>query len=474
MSTSIINKDFTIETSTQFESNMNHLIKTNFGIDPNQLNKFLLKYKAMIAGGSVSRCDGIVTEEELNAYEGDLDIWIPLTQATSVDEFKELFLTSQSHYKAENDFMYNVANNYKQELMGNVELYEIGRSLAMYKDHIISIKKLEIARDRVKDIPVIYKQINDAIEELKSQDEQLKAKRITRLDFNNENLKVLFSKECNITQKIISSEYIREDPLYNIRDQLRDLIEKDTDEEIEDEIIGKDEIVFGLSSVFPKIVYANNGSPQSPQSPQSPIGSPQSPSNKPKTQFDYLNTNSKLEKQIKKQIESIKKNLSKYDIPKDIKDYSYINIKYFRKLQEERNKLEEDLMRNTLILQELEVKKNDLYYRERLGFDKVFTISRFKCEVNGKIKEIQLIFTFISHHMMMQLFDLSFCAVGWDGLNVHSFEPKFNKYKIGYRMNYRAEKREIARQAKYESRGFKIFETEEECEAYYCTLKLDA
>jgi len=73
-------------------------------------------------------------------------------------------------------------------------------------------------------------------------------------------------------------------------------------------------------------------------------------------------------------------------------------------------------------------------------------------------KKIQLILTKVSKEEILKSFDLSFCAVSWDGDNFFALEPELTKQKKGYYLNDPIGEREEKRKDKYLVKGFEITE----------------
>lgn len=80
-------------------------------------------------------------------------------------------------------------------------------------------------------------------------------------------------------------------------------------------------------------------------------------------------------------------------------------------------------------------------------------------------KKIQLIFCKTNHEKILTTFDLTFCAVAFNGEKFLVIEPELTKKKIGYRMNNFSEYSEISERGriiKYLRRSFTIFENSED------------
>ena len=76
-------------------------------------------------------------------------------------------------------------------------------------------------------------------------------------------------------------------------------------------------------------------------------------------------------------------------------------------------------------------------------------------------KKIQIILTKVPKIEILKSFDLSFCAVSWDGSKYEALEPELTAKKIGYSLNLPTNKKEISRLKKYTTKGFKIYESKD-------------
>lgn len=425
-------QDVEITTSELFDRNFERIINS-FDINPEELNVALKNNNGMISGGLSSKCLTEIDINEIDKYDGDLDLWIPLCESSSLEEYMESFDKLKDYREIENKFK-SLFVGYEQKLIGDVELYEIGRSLAMYKDHKSTIKRLKAIIDRNNN-ELIKEQIEIAIKTLEADDVVNIENNRKRVNFNNENLKILFSKDDELVGKIKERQLKNDN---NLNDN------NPNNNNIDNNIVYNDSLN-GFKFCHKCEKFHNNNIKQFNSVNNELVEKLKNDS----INIDCLKCKLIIYRGNKTELlnSSLNKKSKKQNIDKMIDDY---NTKI--------NNLEIEIATYENSLNKLDQLSNDAYYKERLGFDKIFTISRFK---KGN-KEIQLIFTFIPHAKMLQLFDLIFCGVGWDGKNIHCIAPELTKSKIGFKMNYRSFEREKARAEKYISRGYKIYETKEE------------
>lgn len=76
-------------------------------------------------------------------------------------------------------------------------------------------------------------------------------------------------------------------------------------------------------------------------------------------------------------------------------------------------------------------------------------------------KKIQIILTKVPRLEILKSFDLSFCAISWDGSKYEALEPELTLQKIGYSINLPTNQKEIGRLEKYTTKGFKIYESKD-------------
>ena len=76
-------------------------------------------------------------------------------------------------------------------------------------------------------------------------------------------------------------------------------------------------------------------------------------------------------------------------------------------------------------------------------------------------KKIQIILTKVPKMEILKSFDLSFCAVSWDGSKYEALEPELTLRKVGYSLNPPVNGKELVRLEKYATKGFKIYESED-------------
>jgi len=572
-------KDFEIIHYPDFNHKMNSVLFNNFGLNCGSFEELLSKYKGMISGGLPLTVFNASDKQELNNYSGDIDIWIPLFTANNLEEYKNSAIELEKQFEIEDEFRELFKDsNYTQVTYGKNELYEIGRSLVMYKNHSTTIKKLQAVMSRNNF--EFRHEITRAIEEISRISLLQRKSDRERIDYNNDKLTILFSKEDNMVQDILekrakhnenyskleliivaklklliayladnNSEYynipnrsrstmktfdkfaniIKVDNIppieiyhqvidesiinksvldidatsfcgilrtlystrqyhenilfYDLVDVIYDIILKYVRNQNELDKMKKDELkltdlqnrLVELSSK--KIIKDSNvltslkadllnmisviDSINSVNSINSLKIIKEDESEKSEESYVLCDE----EKEEKKDNINDRVSRIKHELKQAKKNYKNNNI-----TSSEYDEICDSLNNELNIIFKLQEKmtiiKNDMEYTDRLGFDKIFTISRFTMiNEDGDTKEIQLIFTFISHHKMMQLFDLSFCATGWDGSNIHCLEPELTSRKIGYRMNYRSMEREKERSRKYENRGYKIYVKKEDISA---------
>jgi hypothetical protein len=105
-------------------------------------------------------------------------------------------------------------------------------------------------------------------------------------------------------------------------------------------------------------------------------------------------------------------------------------------------------LKKTLINQDIEYLGNN---RFKGKFYKIYTYQ-------FEDKKIQLIQTSIEYDELVRLFDFSFCATYYDGVEMDSLYPNLTSKKVGFVMNELTEKEKTIRLIKYKERGYTIFE----------------
>jgi len=94
-------------------------------------------------------------------------------------------------------------------------------------------------------------------------------------------------------------------------------------------------------------------------------------------------------------------------------------------------------------------------YLENNRINKI--IHKIYSYTNKKLnKTIQIIFAKVDHISILKSFDLSFCAVGYDGYKFLVLYEKLTREKKGFLLNYAETTREKNRIQKYIKRGFEI------------------
>lgn len=101
------------------------------------------------------------------------------------------------------------------------------------------------------------------------------------------------------------------------------------------------------------------------------------------------------------------------------------------------------------------------YYKNIKNKDSNLSDILYIIKFKNDNKEIQLIFTNQSNLDVLSHFDLSFCSIGYDGLDIlHPIlEQKLSRHKIGYVINKHMQTNK--RIIKYQTRGYKIFDDRE-------------
>lgn len=494
--------------------NMHTLIENNFTVNYDRLFSLLQKHNGMISGG-LALTAYVSDKEELENYKGDCDIWIPVIEANDSIEYKEKFNDMKNYIEILDEFNELLTESgYKQEINVDRDLHVIGKSLKMYGDLENTIRQLKITK---KECPYMAFSIQKVIDEVVLIQESNRRDFEIKNAHNNRRLSILFPpktdkewEESDVRMEILK-ELHEENERKLIKEQnllvkqidvteyqkIYEYFNTDVTKFCKNSTVRIEEnkdIKFMLRTPCFVTINCTKVSSNMDQKIESKnfyidkyfhdkIDEPTSIIHvtKGKNVFyisksgNYRVISHEISDEECKECESYyTENYTKKSLEYKIDYYnSLINVLYDKR----RNSNYDELLLINKMLKESEEKLkffenelsdfqiliNEHIYIKRLGFDKIFKVIRFKIEDddNNVIKEIQVIFTYVSNHKMLQLFDLSFCATGYDGVNFHSMEPELTLRKIGYRVNYRSWDREKLRSIKYIDRGFTIYKTPE-------------
>jgi hypothetical protein len=493
-------KDIQVFENSQGVENMRTMLEDNFHIDHMKLFSLMEKHGGMISGGLPLTTFISKFKEEILSYTGDCDLWIPIIEADDELDFNEKFHNMKNYIDIFEEFRNLFSSHgYIEKNNNSLDLISIGRSLRMYYNYQTTIKQL---REAIRTCPLMRTQIQSTIDEVIRISESEKSECNFRNAHNNRRLSLLFperseeewdeldsqkeirrkieseenQRECDEYDKFIKSIDITEDiPIYNVdiisRDNIYEILNGNTNSMynrryslvticVTKEFITNNRLTdFNESCENITVVVLNKGVNNFYLS---------------KKGYYLFVSDMLIEEELVKPEFFDSNDCIKNSIDRKIRYFT----NFITSLNEEMscpcstrtceviNKMIYDAEKK-LEFYENERKNyvrclNEIYYKQRLGFDKIFRIIRFTLELeNGDLKEIQLIFTHVSNHKMLQLFDLSFCATGFDGRTFHCMEPELTMEKIGYRVNYRSWEREKARSIKYINRGFTIYKTSE-------------
>lgn len=503
MSTQI--KAIQIIENSQGVENMRTMMEQNFFVNHDEFFALVQKHGGMISGGLPLTAYTSNGENLLN-YKGDCDLWIPLIEANDDIDYHDKFDEMKNFMDVFDEFQSFLSKSgYKEEINEDKDLLSIGQSLRMYGDLQTSIKQL---KSTMRSCPSMESEIKKVIDELIELDKSNKREFKIRNSHNNRNLSILFPvktedewKELEKRQEIM--EEIHQNEIKNNKELAIELAktipqcEEKSFYEVDFDIsrFCKDSTVrlrekksytyFIYEPGFVTINVIKSSSTVSKIETSlyfnrtyrigNEINNGEIHINKgintlylSKPGYYEINVDELVDEECDSQEAFYSENIIKRSIQRKIEYFERINQNLHKNdidgelkikmISENQNKI--DFYQSQLYSFDYQLNRNE--YQKRLGFDKIFRIIRFILELeNGELKEIQLIFTHVSNHKMLQLFDLSFCAVGYDGNNFHCMEPELTKQKVGYRVNYRSWEREKARSIKYINRGFTIYKTSE-------------
>lgn len=475
-------KDIKVFACEEASRNFDSMIENAFGLTAPGIKALLKKHGGMISGGLALKCYTASPDEDLRNYDGDCDIWIPLMDAHSSEDYSKKFETMNDGSSAIMDFTdYLVGYGYQNSSNRSSDLSEIGKALLKYDDYRVAIMRL----NKMKvEHPEFSDSFEETIQEMKRLSTLKESDRNEKNHRNNERLKILFEQgedSRSLIDEIREREHVdrearKRECIATI--PLRDTcgfypMSGDVSEFCETlNLCEKSEGSMYLTPGFYRIniclpgawAYTNlNSLSLYKHRPQLQVINVNS-----NTSYVYISAHGEYVFNVGEYIKddnsdfcgSIDRKCAFYSKRLEIIEDMIARSVYPEQREElimarieAREKLE--IFTNHIRVKDIKIPNS---YRDRLGFEKIFRIVRF---THMAEREIQVIFTFVDNHKMLQLFDLSFCAVGYDGTNFHAMEPELTKQKIGYRVNYRAWEREKERSKKYISRGFKIFKTAE-------------
>ncbi len=467
-------KSTTAVNSRVFDNNFDKIIRTSFELDTERLSSKLRENNAMIAGGLALHCFTVQTKEALLNYKGDCDIWVNIFESSNLEEYFEKFTDLDKFRDKEKVFDdlltsagYTLVKNTSQELLN------IGKSLSYYKDYNASISRLEkLMKDSVTLPKEDLKGLQDTVNRLKELRKMSNMDVDKRNFINDERLSLLFppkTKEekeearimsdilSNIGKEVVetSNEYVvftppRMGQVSNMREVINGTIEQHSDYDEEDQ-------------QYEEGIVRRRCRFDTDSEEETEVGFSDSEEEKKIIKENKLKVKRRIIDKLNGLIASTQKELMSFKAQLSIIKYS--NKKQDKKKKEMLKKLinstQEKVDRYSDLQTDFCMRSQgiDLKSASEIGFDKVFTINRYIKQVDGVEKEVQVIFTFVSNEMMLQLFDLSFCAVGYNGGTLRILEPELTRRMVGYRLNYRSLEREKSRSLKYMDRGFTIYKT---------------